>query len=125
MDTKEFWRPALAYLGILAAIFYLLPLLSMAAGNSDASMILSIFILMILNPAACLVCCLSRGLRHGANWLFPALCVTLFVPTAFIYYNYTALGYVPAYLVCAYLGEGIGFLGARRRRKNQQGAGNE
>lgn len=115
MSKGGFWRDALPYLAILAAVFYIPTVVSLMA--PDTHMALPLLSLLLLNPAACFACSLLLGLRHGTSWIFPIVATALFVPAVFIFYNYTCLEYVPAYLACAYMGELMSFLSSRSHRK--------
>lgn len=56
-------------------------------------------LLLIYLPIICSVSSAVYGLLVGVNFILPALCMVIFVPSIFIYYNYTAFLYVFIYYV--------------------------
>ncbi|MBR6736602.1 MAG: hypothetical protein IKL92_07070 [Oscillospiraceae bacterium] len=82
----------------ISAGFYLLPLMEL-----DRLMLLLIYL-----PLVCAVSSAVYGLWSGINFLLPALCMALFIPSIFIYYNYTAFLYGFTYYVVSVIGMVIG-----------------
>ena len=96
------------YMIILILNFYLLPLLVKDTG-------MAMLIMLCIIPAITFCCSVAYGVRQGFNL---NLCVTvalLFVPTIFIYYNYTAWVYIVVYALISLVGTGIGRLFYKKR----------
>ena len=100
----------LPYLGVMAATFYLLPLLMLDTGSA-------MLILLVATPLITLFCGVACGDRHGFGWQFAAASVLLFVPTLAVFYNMTAWVYPVAYGVLALIGTAAG--AACRRRSDR------
>ena len=94
-------RPLLPYLIMLAADFYLLPLLIRDTG---AAMVLMLCVIPVLAFAVGA----AYGVRRG---FCPALAVAaalLFLPTVSLFYNETALVYAAVYGLLVLAGNGAG-----------------
>ena len=88
-------------LAVLAADFYLLPLLMRDTGSA-------MLLMLCVMPLAAFIAALVCGLRVGFSPLLPAAALVLFLPTLPLYYNYTAWVYAPAYAVIVLLGIALG-----------------
>jgi hypothetical protein len=91
------------YLLTLLADFYLLPLLLMLDKSGG-----EMFLMLIAIPAICLVCSAVYGIKHSFHILYPAMAAVLFVPSVFIFYNWTAWSYAVVYGLIALIGNAIG-----------------
>ena len=80
---KNRWRTLLPYGLILAADFYLLPLLIRDTGTAMLMLLCGL-------PLGAFGCGVLYGARHGFSLLLPLLAMLLFVPTLPIHYNATA-----------------------------------
>lgn len=96
-------RPFAGYAAILAFLFLGLP----AAGLLVIQQIL-VYTLVIINPAVCFAVYFVYGRRSAQSWLAPLWSGILFLPTVFVFYNYTALSYTLAYIVLAYIAQAAG-----------------
>lgn len=96
------------YALVLAADFYLLPLLMRGTG---AAMLL----MLCAMPLIALVTSAVYGLLRGFSMLLPAAALVLFVPTIFIYYNDSASVYAPAYVAIVLIGMGLGRIFYKKR----------
>ncbi len=94
-------KKAIPYFIVNVLSFYLLPLVIKDTGTA-------IFVLLVATPAICLISSLFYGVLNGFYWLYPTAIAILFVPTIFIFYNYTAWIYIIAYGVIAIVGNLIG-----------------
>ena len=101
-------RALLPYGAVLAAAFYLLPLLIKDTGSGMLVMLLAI-------PLAALICGTVYGIRYGFDGWMPLAAAVLFVPAVFIFFNATAWIYIPAYAAIAAIGNGVSaFLRAKK-----------
>lgn len=73
--------------------------------------------LVLVNPVAILVAGAVYTWRHEFSWLLPWLIGLAFVPAALLVYNDTALPFALVYAAVAHLGEGLGILARRLRRR--------
>ena len=89
------------YLAVLAADFYLLPLLMRDTGSA-------MLLMLIVMPLAAFLTGVVCGLREGFVILLPAAAAVLFVPTIFIHYNASAWVYAPVYALIVLAGNGLG-----------------
>lgn len=98
----------LPYLLVLAADFYLLPLLMRDTGAA-------MFLMLCVMPVIALASGVIYGVRSGFCVLLPIAAALLFLPTVWIHYNATAWVYAPAYGVVVLIGMGLGriFYGKR------------
>ena len=96
------------YLLVLAADFYLLPLLMRDTGGA-------MVIMLCVMPVIAFICGMIHGMRRGFCVLLPLVALVLFLPAVWIYYNVTAWVYAPAYgaVVLAGMGAGRLFYGRR------------
>lgn len=95
------YQAMLPYLGVNAAVFYLLPLLIQDTGSG-------MVILLAMIPAVCLIVSVLFGIKHSFCWLYAPAVALLFLPTIFLFYNASAWVYVVGYAVIALLGNAIG-----------------
>ncbi len=99
----------LPYAAVLAAGFWLLPLLIRDTGSG-------MVILLCAVPAVVFCCGLFRGLKGGDCLLLPCAAMLLFAPSVFCYYNATAWVYIPIYGAVAAAGCAVGRLIGKIRR---------
>lgn len=108
----------LPYLAVVAAVFWLVPLALLPAG-AEAAMWLLAGTLLLLNPIVCFTASYLYGLRCGFGWLLPLLDGAVFLPTIFVFYNYTAFAYVISYIAAAFLGAGAAAAARKGRRDSR------
>jgi hypothetical protein len=65
--------------------------------------------ILILNPAACFILNIMLAMHNGFIWKIPIVSGLLFLPAVFIYYDYTTLVYMFAYIVVSYIGALAGY----------------
>jgi hypothetical protein len=94
-------KKMIPYLLICGISYYLLPLLGKDTGTF-------MLILLILLPLITLVTSSIYGLKNGWNFLFPVLIGLIFLPGIFIYYNSSAMIYVPGYAFISLVGMMLG-----------------
>lgn len=100
----------------LAVLFYLMPIV----GHLDQRFgFLLILLLTAINPLAVFYACLVDGKRQGFKWVLPVLSVVLFLPTVFIFYNASALGYTIFYVIAGFAGEFFGHLIHKKNMRDQ------
>jgi hypothetical protein len=92
---------------VLLITYYVVPFLI-----SDTGM--GILVLLFIMPLVCFVCALVYGLRRGFSLLFVLFGALLFVPSVFVFYNFSALVYVFVYGVVLLLGNVFGLLFYRK-----------
>lgn len=99
-------KKMIPYLLICGISYYLLPLF----GKDTGSFIL---ILLIILPLITLIASSTYGSTNGWNILFPILIGVIFLPGIFIYYNSSAMIYVPGYAFISLVGMLLGKVFAR------------
>lgn len=86
---------------LIVATFYALPLISyVLPADSGVGMLLMLFIM----PLCCFVISVFVGKKIPFNAVYAGIVALLFVPSIFIFYNYTAWFYVIAYGLVATVG---------------------
>ena len=96
------------YLAVLAADFYLLPLLIRDTGSA-------MVLLLAVMPLAAFFSAVHYGMRRGfLPWLSVAA-LLLFLPSVFLYYNVSAWVYGVFYALAVLAGTGLGSLFRGRR----------
>ena len=95
---------------ILAADFFLLPLLIQDTGSA-------MVIMLALSPLIVFIAAACSGLWAGFDWRLAVVTAVLFTPSIFRYYNESAWVYAPGYAAVA---QGANALGAwlRKSRKS-------
>lgn len=88
---------------IQIVLFYLFPF---TAGPTDG-MGLVVVLLFSTLMLSVIFGAVSKG---KVRIIYPFVVAIVFIPTVYIHYNYTALGYTVWYLIDSYLGVGIGSL---------------
>ncbi len=96
-------KAMLPYLTLNALAFYLLPLLMQNTG-------IAILIMLIVIPIISFLSSLVFGMKNGLSLFYPIITAILFIPTIFIFYNYTAWVYILGYGVVAFIGNLVGKL---------------
>lgn len=99
------FKRLIPYFATFLAVFYLLPLtywLHLPKGWAIA-------VLLLVNPAFCLGSGMVYTAKHGFCWYFLFLPI-LFLPSAFLYYNESAVFYTWVYLALTLGGIGLGLL---------------
>ena len=91
----------LPYVGVLSVCFYILPIL---AKNTLSGMI----ILAIIIPIVCFAAALVGGLRGALKPMFSVIVGIMFLPSVFIFLNFSAIIYCVAYGVLFLLGIYVG-----------------
>ena len=90
------------YLGVMVVTFYLVPLLLLTSTGT------AILLMIIILPFISFVCSVVYGYKNRFNLLYSVFVAALFVPTLWIYYNYTAWIYIVVYGIIALIGNAIG-----------------
>lgn len=93
----------LPYLAVNTGIFFLLPIFMQDTGSGMLVMLVGI-------PAICFVTAIWYGVKNSFQWLYPLLVAFLFMPSIFIFLNYTAWPYTIVYGIIALVGCLIGKL---------------
>lgn len=101
-------KPMAPYLAVLAADFYLLPLLIRGTGSA------MLFLLAVM-PLAAFAAAVHYGTRQGFRPWLSIAALALFLPTTLLYYNGSAWVYGVFYALTVLAGTGLGrlFLGKR------------
>jgi hypothetical protein len=86
---------------VLLLDYYLLPLLIRNTGAT-------IMMLLVIIPLICAGCSVVYGIKHSFDMIYVLIAAILFIPTIYIFYNYTAWVYVLAYGVIALIGNLVG-----------------
>ncbi|MDO5844337.1 MAG: hypothetical protein Q4Q53_04240 [Methanocorpusculum sp.] len=90
----------------VALLFFALPALNYPSE-------VDLFVLVIVNIAVCVLVSVILGLVTGISKLsiiYPIMVGLLFYPTAFIFYNDSALIYVPVYIIICVVAVCVGWL---------------
>jgi len=109
--SPEYSRLAVTFL-LSFLVIYLFPLTIRDTGSAMNCLLIEI-------PAAVLLIGMWLGIKQGFYWQYALGAALLFIPTVWLYYNISALGYAPAYGVMALVGNllGSGLRTIRTRRK--------
>ena len=99
-------KKMIPYLLICGISYYLLPLFGKDTGTF-------MLILLILLPLITLVTSAIYSSKNRFNFLFPILVGAIFLPGIFIYYNSSAMIYVPGYAFISLVGMLLGKVFAR------------
>lgn len=97
MKNKHQWQYAM----VLAAAYYILPLLMVDTGSA-------MFILLLCLPVIVFVSSFIFARRHSFQWQIIALTVLLFLPSMIFYFNPTAAFYSVYYGIVSAAGEFAG-----------------
>ncbi len=101
-------KQMLPYLVFCGAAFYGLPRLGEDTGYF-------IVLLLIILPLICFVSGFLYGFCSAFHPAFPLFVTLLFLPTVYLYYNVSALGYSLAFLVATFVGNGVGWFAGKSR----------
>lgn len=107
----------LPHVAALAVLFFVLP----AATKLDTPIELAVTLLLVVNPAGCLVSGAIYGFRHGFKWVYLAIAPVLFILSASIFYNSSANGYALLYMVFSMMGLGLGRSLSQKSRMRSAG----
>lgn len=88
-------------IAVLAADFYLLPLLMTDTGSA-------IPLMLVVMPAVAFAAGVMCGVRQGFEPLLAVIALALFLPTLPLYYNHTAWPYAAAYFLILPAGMAVG-----------------
>ena len=88
-------KPVWPYLLLTAGAFYLMPWLI-----PDGVLLYIIFLFPLIIFAAAFTCAAKNPFQTG-YYLYPVLVAAMFLPTVYIFYNYTALIYTIIYAFIA------------------------
>lgn len=77
--------------------FYVIPCFIKDTGSG-------MIVMLMIIPLVCLVTSIFYGIRNGFDFWYVLIVAIMFIPSIFIFYNYTAWVYVVAYTVIALLG---------------------
>ena len=97
---KRIW----IYLLVCTAAFYLLPLTGRFWHGEGTLVLLALIIL----PLVTLLTSLVYGIKNGFNLFLPVFIGIIYLPTLFIFYNYTAWIFAVVYIATSLIGNGIG-----------------
>ena len=104
-------KPQLSlFIGTLCAVcivYYALPLLVFQQEG------IAWFLLLVVNPLICMISGILFGIFSGmkqAAILYPFLVGAAFFPSIFLFYNDSALIYLPVYLCACGMGVAIGWI---------------
>lgn len=103
MSTKGALKAFVPYFWGFVLLFYGLPLPSLLDAHASNEQLLR-HCLFIIDPLVVFLSVFMFGLKAGFRWWAPLIIGALFMPTVFLYYNYTALFYALAYVFLSYIG---------------------
>lgn len=98
---KQNIKGALVYLLLSIITFYLLPIIIPDFKPG---------LLMLIFPIISFVLTFIHTLKNGFLIWLPIAVIIIFIPSMFIFYNYTAWGYIPIYACVMFLGGLFGHL---------------
>ena len=82
---------------LLLLDFYVIPWFIKDTGSG-------MVVMLMIIPLVCLVTSIFYGIRNGFDFWYILIVAIMFIPSIFIFYNYTAWVYVVAYTIIASLG---------------------
>ncbi|HHT96262.1 MAG TPA: hypothetical protein P5064_04485 [Clostridia bacterium] len=96
----------IVHIAFYAFMFNLLPVAFMGSHIEG----FLVYMLILGFPAVIYIASIIFGLFNGFKWLYILFPAVLFVPAAFIYYDYSALLYAALYAAVSALGMFAGFI---------------
>ncbi|MFA5522737.1 MAG: hypothetical protein WDA24_00110 [Tissierellales bacterium] len=102
--TEKLKRQYIIHIALYAFIFNMLPLVAIALNQPG----ILVFLLLLGFPLACFVASLVFGIFNGYKWIYTIFPPLLFLPSVFIFYNFTALPYTLIYFLATNIGIGAG-----------------
>ena len=87
----------IVYYILLLLDFYVIPWFIKDTGSG-------MVVMLMIIPLVCLVTSIFYGIRNGFDFWYILIVAIMFIPSIFIFYNYTAWVYVVAYTIIATLG---------------------
>lgn len=87
----------IVYYILLLLDFYVIPWFIKDTGSG-------MVVMLMIIPLVCLVTSIFYGIRNGFDFWYILIVAIMFIPSIFIFYNYTAWVYVVAYIIIASLG---------------------
>lgn len=87
----------IAFYILLLSDFYIIPWLIKDTGSG-------MIIMIMIIPLVCFVTSIFYGIKNGFDFWYILIVAIMFIPSIFIFYNYTAWIYVVAYAGIALLG---------------------
>lgn len=100
-------KKMLPYLFIVVLDFYLIPFLIKDTGSAMLS-------LLVIIPIICFICSIIYGVKNSFNLQYSFLVAFLFIPTIFIFYNFSAWIYIVFYGAAALIGNAVGMIFHKR-----------
>lgn len=94
-------RKQIPFLLLNFLMFLLAPLCIIDTGSA-------MLIILGIMPLISFVNGLAYGIKHGFHLLFPFLIALLFIPSIILYFNQTAIIYIPAYGIISLVGNMFG-----------------
>lgn len=105
---KEILKKHFVYVAVIILSLYVLPLLIQDTGSAMA-------VLLTYIPVIVFVTSFIFGIKNDFPYVLPAIVAVLFIPTIFLYYNFTAMGYVLGYYFISLAGGALGKLTRKLR----------
>lgn len=96
-------KSAAPYFLLNLLCFYLAPLFTRDTASAA-------FVLLVLFPAATVVCSLAAATKAGFCWVYPIAIAALFLPSIFLYYNSSAWVYSLLFALLSLIGCFFGWL---------------
>lgn len=110
-------RHFLTFTAACVLLYYLVPLIDRLY---PAEVHVSLALLAVGNAVAVLALCAGYSVVTRPAWAFPLLSAVIFIPSVFVHYNNSALGYALYYLLVGGVGSGIGsIIRARRSQRSR------
>jgi len=97
---------------VLAAVFFLLPLMIRDTGSAMS-------VMLCFMPLSVLVTALAGGAAAGFDWRLTVMTMALFAPTIWIHYNESAWVYAVVYAAIALAGNALGAVAFKQKRKER------
>lgn len=105
----EKMKNMLPYLLVIIIDFYVLPFIIRDTGSG-------MIMLLIVMPVICFISAVIYAFRNGFHLLFAIMTALLFIPTIFIFYNFSAWIYIVSYGITALLGNMLGLALKKSKR---------
>lgn len=113
---KELFKIQLPYLLTFIILFYVIPL----TYKLNVPKELAITMLLLDNPVVSLATSAVYGFKHKFKWYYLLFEPVLFIPSAYLFYNDSAIIYAALYEIFCLIGLGLGVIIGRGKSRQRQ-----
>ena len=106
LKEKRFYKQLYIILGVGCVLYYMIPFMFNIsyADNLELWEYVMRMLLIGVYPFYTFIACFLNTRSHGFRWYIAIMLGVYFAPAAVIMFGYTALPYVPVYIVFGYFG---------------------